>query len=272
MQFFYVWSFLQIVLESLPVSSSGNVVLWLYLLKSHLNFNFNHVIETLDFDFLLHGPTLVIIGFYFLKDWIAYVRGYLNGSVVVPVLLIYCAWADLLTGVWYIVFKATGKCWFPLSVGFFITGSALLSLFFIPKLSESAHKEYDNKNQNLTLYHATLLGMVQGMSLLSGLSRFGMTYVAARYARYSTENAFKYSFLLQVPLISVAFLKGCYSFYFFEQKTQLLHPLFGFTILISTLISYFALCWVGYLVKQNRMYLFGWVVIGLSGIAVFFGP
>ena len=264
MQFFYIWAFLQIVLESLPISSSGNVFLWLHLFQNYLNFNFNHAIDMFDFDFLLHGPTILIVALYFSKDWIAYVRSVIGRGVAVPFLLVYCAWADLLTAVWYAVFKATGKGWFPLSVGFFITSAALFSLLWAPK---NAAK----KDETLSLYHATLLGMVQGIALLPGLSRFGMTYVVARHSRYSSENAFRYSFLLQMPLIGAAFLKGCYSFYLFEHKDQLLHPLFGLTILISTILSYFALVWVGTLVRKNQIYLFGWYVLGVAGLTAIVG-
>ena len=264
MQYFYVWSFLQIVLESLPVSSSGNVILWLYLIENYLDTGFMYAINALDFDFLLHGPTLCIIGLYFAKDWIRFVQKAFGGKRKAFALLLYCAWADLLTGVWYAVFKAIGKDWFPLSLGFVITGLGLLSLWLLSKND-------DSHNQELSLYHATLLGMVQGMALLPGLSRFAITYIAARYARYTPGNAFRYSFLIQVPLITAAFLKGCYSFYLFQHKAQLLHPLFGLTILISTIISYFALRWVGTLVIQKRIYLFGWYVLGLAGLAIVLG-
>lgn len=264
MQFFYVWSFLQIVLESLPVSSSGNVFLWLYLFQNYLNFNFNNVINTLDFDFLLHGPTILIVGFYFLKDWLGLLGGSIERFFLVPALLVYCAWADLLTAIWYVIFKAVGKGWFPLSVGFFITSGALFSLLWVPK-------NVAKKDETLSLYHATLLGMIQGVALLPGLSRFAMTYVVGCHIGYSSENAFRYSFLLQMPLIGAAFLKGSYSFYCFEYKDQLLHPLFGLTILISTILAYFALVWVGRLVRKNQIYLFGWYVIGLAGLAAIVG-
>jgi len=264
MQFFYVWAFLQIVLESLPVSSSGNVDLWLGIFHSYVDMSFLCPISALDFDFLLHGPTILILALYFLKDWMSFIRSIINGRWHGWLLLLYCAWADMLTGVWYAVFKAVGKSWFPLSVGFFITSGALFSLLWLPKND-------DTKEQSLSLYHATLLGIVQGVALLPGLSRFGITYVVARHACYAPKIAFRYSFLLQMPLIGAAFLKGCYSFYFFEYKDQLLHPLFGLTILISTILSYFALVWVGALVRKNQVYKFGWYVLGMAGLAALVG-
>lgn len=264
MKFFYVWAFFQIVLESLPVSSSGNVELYLTFFHTLLNFNFLPAIHTLDFDFLLHGPTLLIVSFYFFKDWTLSLKRFFQGDWKIVKLLAYCAWADLLTAVWYAVFKAIGKGWFPLSIGFFLTSVALFSLRWAPKKLAS-------KDESLSLYHATLLGMAQGIALLPGISRFGITYVVARHARYSSEDSFKYSFLLQMPLIGAAFLKGCYSFYFFEYKAQLLHPLFGLTILISTILSYFALVWVGTLVRRNQIYLFGWYVAGAAILAVMIG-
>lgn len=264
MQFFYVWAFLQIVLESLPVSSSGNVDLWLSVLYPWLDLSFCAPISTLEFDFLLHGPTVLIVVLYFFKSWMAFIKRVLKRPYTMPWLLVHCAWADMLTGVWYAIFKGLGKSWFPLSLGFSCTALALLSLRWFCKTPL-------NKNQSLSLYHATLLGMLQGVALLPGLSRFGITFVAGRYAGYASENAFKYSFLLQMPLICAAFLKGCYSLSSFAYTQQLLHPLFGLTILISTILSYFALVWVGNMIKKEQVYLVGWYVAGLAVMSALLG-
>lgn len=263
MQYLYVWAVLQIVLESLPISSSGNVVLWMHVLERYLDV-VNISIHALEFDFLLHGPSILVLVAYFWKEWTFYVYNFIKEYRFIILMGVYCAWADMLTGMWYLFFKAVGTSWLPLFVGFLITAISLLSLRFLCNTSQS-------RTRSLSLFDASLLGMVQGVALLPGISRFGITFVTARHMGYQPLQAFRYSFLIQIPLISAAFLKGCYSLYWFEKKAQLLHPLFGLTILIATVVSYFVLCFVGKIVQQKRMYLFGWYVLGSSLLAAFIG-
>jgi undecaprenyl-diphosphatase len=263
MVYLYVWSVLQIVLESLPISSSGNVVLGLYFLSNFLRYP-SQPIDGLEFDFLLHGPTLIVLGFYFFTP----MKNSFKKINMRPLAFIFfwmsVIWADILTGVWYLVFKAVGKSWFPLAGGFLITSFSLLSLYLL-------RAKKDKKIEDLSVYNATVLGMVQGIALLPGLSRFGLTFVAGRYLGYSSYKSFQYSFLIQTPLLAAAFLKGVYSLYYFKNASQLLHPLFGLIILSSTVVAYYALCFVGYLVQEKKVYYFGYYVFGLALLAAVLG-
>ena len=263
MQYLYVWSVLQIVLESLPVSSSGNVILWMHLLHKYLQ-PLSIPIESLDFDFLLHGPTLFVVGLYFYKEWVAYLPLLRREWRFLFTVGLYCAWADALTAAWYFLFKVIGTSWMPLYLGFFLTGCLLASLvFYKPRQNTS--------NRFLSLYDATVLGIVQGIALLPGLSRFALTFVAAQHLGYAPFHAFGYSFLIQFPLIGAAFLKGCYSLYSFEYRSEILRPSFGITILIATVLSYAALWMVGVLIQKRKMHLFAWYVFALSCLAGFMG-
>lgn len=262
MQYLYVWSLLQIVLESLPVSSSGNVVLWMHLLQNYIE-PLYIPIESLDFDFLLHGPTLFVVVFYFYNQSIVHTSLLKKKWYFFLKLGLYGALADALTALWYLFFKFTGTDWMPLSVGFFITGCLLASLFFCDQ--QHANKRF------LSWYDATVLGIAQGIALLPGLSRFALTFVVAQRLGYMPFHAFGYSFFIQFPLIAAAFLKGCYSLYSFEYHSQLLRPAFGITILIATVLSYMALWIVGHIIRKRKVHLFAWYVFALSFLAGFLG-
>lgn len=263
MQYLYVWSLLQIVLESLPVSSSGNVILWMHLLQNCLEPSYIPI-ESLDFDFLLHGPTLLVVGLYFYKEWARYLSLLSKEWRFLFKVALYCAWADSLTALWYLFFKVVGTSWMPLSVGFFLTGCLLISLLLY-KPSQHSSKRF------LSLYDATVLGIVQGIALLPGLSRFALTFVAAQHLGYAPFHAFGYSFLIQFPLIGAAFLKSCYSLYSFEYRSELLRPSFGITILVATVLSYGALWMVGTMIQKRKVHLFAWYVFALSLLAGFLG-
>ena len=57
--------------------------------------------------------------------------------------------------------------------------------------------------------HAVILGVVQGIALLPGISRMAITYATARWLRFSPRLAFELSCAIQWPLIAAAF---CVSF------------------------------------------------------------
>ena len=71
--------------------------------------------------------------------------------------------------------------------------------------------------------------------------------------------------------MGAAFLKGLYSLYLFEEQSKLLHPHLLIVILVATVISYYALCFVGKMVQQKKMHYFAWYVLALAAVAGYFG-
>ena len=105
---------------------------------------------------------------------------------------------------------------------------------------------------------ALILGVVQGLSLLPGISRFASTYGAGRLlCGYNTSTAFSISFLIQFPLICAGFLKGLLMT---QKRPELVIKLFAFQSLfvmfIASLVSYGLLCLVGNLIEKNKLYYF----------------
>ena len=63
--FLYFWMFIQIVIESLPISSSGHVI----LAQKFLEIEFLELMQQQMIDFILHIPTIAIIVIFFFKSW-----------------------------------------------------------------------------------------------------------------------------------------------------------------------------------------------------------
>ena len=61
-------------------------------------------------------------------------------------------------------------------------------------------RKQDN-DQVLKAWHAPLIGLVQGMAIIPGISRSGSTISLALLLGTSPETAAKYSFLLSIPAI-----------------------------------------------------------------------
>lgn len=245
--------FFQVVLESIPISSSGHVFLLFFFLKSFTSFQSSDV-NNESVEFLLHLPTLLIIGLYFFAPWWQLLKDIVHAKKEALLILGWCILVDSITVFWYCVLSHVGTWWFPLSLGFFITGVCLYSLKHC----------ISDKKQQVTLRNGVIMGMAQGCALLPGISRFGITFFAARWLGFSHKQSFEYSFLIQFPLICAALLKGFYKIdYLFLQTHFLTVSTLG-VFLISGVISYFVLCWVGKVIERGNMWRFCFYLVPLS--------
>ena len=285
--------FLQIVLEVLPVSSSGNVALFSNLFFGESNY-VQSVVMLDALDFLLHGSTVFVVGCYFFKTWWSYLKGFVQGDRKCFWLVFFCVVADCLTVGFYFLFGVTGVTFFPLWLGFLVTGGLLWSLQLVSGSSRlkpqddtsryrlsrmcsrkkhccMCHPERSVRiqdNLNNSLFHAAILGIVQGIALLPGISRFGSTFVAGRWLGLSREKAFEFSFLIAWPLMVAGFLKGCWQLYHTDNLAQLLRLPVLFSILIATTLSWFVLNWVWGVIKRGQLWKFCWWLWFLALVAI----
>ena len=63
----------------------------------------------------------------------------------------------------------------------------------------SKHKA--NLSQNVTLKQSLLIGLAQGIAVVPGLSRSGLTIATGLFAGLDRQTAARYSFLLSIPII-----------------------------------------------------------------------
>ncbi len=247
---FYLLSAVQIVLESLPVSSSGHLALLINALRAfHFDMCF---FSDLNNSFLfkywihfLHVPTAFVIALFFFPRW-----GFLlmHGTRTWPIIIklsLLTGLADLITALFYLFFHLFDVT-IQLSLGFLITAFLLGSLRWV----------HYTKHRVFMWDTAIILGVIQGCALLPGISRFAAVFVGACWLGFSRRKAFEITWLLQWPLIVAASTRSLY--YFVSQ------PLFASVItfnlilvLISaTILAYFALMLVAFLVHSNRLWWF----------------
>lgn len=241
--------FLQIILETFPVSSSGNVALFFKLVFLLFHFNKNSIFPS-GLVFWLHGATLVVTGLYFFKPWWQALRAIVRLESQYLKIALFCSVADLVTIVWYVMLKQTAIEQFPLWLGFLITGCFLYSLQWIQK----------EENQKVTMRKGFVIGMVQGIAFFPGISRFGITYAAGRWLGFSREKAFEYSFLVAFPLLCAGFVKGWWQLHQSGALFNLLTIPIFFSICVASVISYLTLSWVGKLIKRGVIWKCAWYV------------
>lgn len=265
----FLWMMLQILIESLPISSSGHVQLfhlWYQRMGRVLD------LQQIEFiDFLLHGPALIIMLCYFFTTWWRMVVGKdfrfeqlrniaTYRSMIRPIIFVLCA--DIATfGWWY-----SGIAHFDLvppyllMVGFCTTAAVLYKTRYF---GFNQIKPVSNqKNITWSLGYALVLGFAQGFALLPGVSRFATTFCAGRWLGYGLKDAFALSFLIQAPLVFAALCKAMITI---ENYPLILSDLFDFWMLSGivgmTFVSYQLLCFVGLLIQHNRLWYFAYYMI-----------
>ncbi len=252
--------FLQIVIESLPVSSSGHCALWTYFFENLTNAK--TCIIPVDIDFLLHLPTIFMVTFYFSEPIIWYIFHIKKMYKKIALYAFSSFIAGLITSVGYVVIRKFKLISISYSLGFFITG-LLLSSLFICKVEKS--------KRTLTITDAAILGFVQACALLPGISRFASTYVAARWLGFHNYYAFAHSFAIQIPLLVAAFLKATYGLCIANTIGDYLSMPLLITSICATIIAYRLFVWVGRLVMADTLQRFAWYVFGVSFLAYFYG-
>lgn len=201
MLFLYLYVFMQICLESFPISSSGHTALlekWYFFLYGSLpDSHFLLAVHQRElFSALLHGPTLFILFFFFFKQWVFLMQHMWRCRFIIVKLLCYTTVSTVIALFFYFIIKIQ-QTPIPLGLGFLITACVALSTRWCKE-----------GNTSLRLSSAVLLGLAQSIALMPGISRLGFTYALARWLGISSKRSFEISFLIQVPLILAAFSKA----------------------------------------------------------------
>jgi len=197
-------SFLQILVlavvqgltEFLPVSSSGHLIL-VPLLTGWPD-------QGLAIDVATHVGTLFAVLLYFWRDILRMATGLwrlLQGrrdpwALLVLYLLIGTIPA-LIAG--YLVETYVGNAFRSMElVAWTMVGFAIV-IYVADKAGLTVRRL-----EHITAGHAIIIGLAQAVAFIPGVSRSGITMVAARLLGYERVEAARFSFLLSIPAISAA--------------------------------------------------------------------
>jgi undecaprenyl-diphosphatase len=237
-----ILGFIQGVTEWLPISSTGHLRIAERLLGLTL---------PLLFDVTLHVGTLIIVLLFFRKDikliLAALVKGDFkseNGKLI-PLIIV----GTVPTALIGVVFSSTVETYFtnfvPIAGAFISCGIVLY-----------ASKTGTERKENITYIAALAIGTAQGVALIPGLSRSGLTIATALMLGVRREKAFKFSFLLSVPAVI-----GALGLTLYQQHAMLTLEGVGLTeilvgIAVSLAVSYFALKLLWKALAGKKFYLF----------------
>jgi undecaprenyl-diphosphatase len=248
---------LQSATEFLPVSSSGHICLLAML--------FPVPEMSLALILLVHNGTLLATVLVFRKDIAALIAGCFRGLKTPRALL--RAYEGRLAAALLVSSASTAAVGLPLRnavvtatetpwvVGLGFLGSALAVLLT---------RNRQGSDQVPSLAAATLIGLAQGIAVLPGLSRSGVSIACAMVLKLSPPAAFRYSFLLSIPAVAGATLLEM------SEIGDMDRP--GATAWIAASVSFLAglaaLGWLGRIVKRGQLWRFAWYLVPLGAVTL----
>lgn len=245
--------------EWLPISSSG------HLKVAERFLQFSSPKDSLIFDFALHVGTLVVALFFFrieIKE-ILHALARLdvkteNGKLA---LLIVAGTIPAAT-VGLLIERTAGE---QITQNFTLIGMAFALcgvILYFSKMGKEAKSE-------ISFSTAILIGVAEGIAIIPGLSRSGLTISAALLLGLKREKAFKFSFLLSIPAVI-----GAIGYTFCTEYDALASAGLGLTEIfvgatVAMFFGYFALkiLWKILAVKKFHFFAFYCWLIGAIIVA-----
>ena len=185
------------IAEFLPISSSAHLIIFRDIFGIGASMPKD---MALSFDIALHFGTLLAIGIYFFKDFIAMItKGFTKGvKDDQGKILWYLVAATIPAAVAGLLFEDVIEN--LIRGNFYIIAAALAIMGVLIYLADKFCK---NKREvkDMTLKDALIIGCSQVLALIPGFSRSGTTIAAARTLGIERENAAKFSFFLSAPVV-----------------------------------------------------------------------
>jgi len=205
-----IFGILQGILEWIPISSQGNLVLimvYFFGLEAE---------QALNYSVFLHIGTLLAAATYFRKEILALFKALpsyrFDYSTKENRLISFLFLTTIITGaLGYFLFKLAQKMALALGEVFIaIIGIALIITGSVQKLSQT---QGNRESASLNLKDTLILGFAQAFSAIPGMSRSGITTSSLIFRKFGGEEALKLSFFMSIPAvlgaeIGLAILEG----------------------------------------------------------------
>lgn len=257
---YIILGILQGFTEPLPISSSGHI----FLFKNIFNTN---LFNDLNFEIVANFGSFLAILFIFRKDIIDLVVSFFTylfqkeKRKTTKQKFMYCIYLIVSTipvGIAGILLKDVieEKLQNITFLGFAFLLTALM-LFLIR--NKSGNKE----DKDITLKDAMVIGLIQMITIMPGISRSGTVLVACLLCGLTRKSALKYTFILYFPISVATMALGVSDLIEAGTLSTLLIPyLCG--LVSACIITYFTYQWLSSLVQKGKLWKFSIYCICLS--------
>lgn len=242
---------IQGITEWLPISSSGHLVLVQNLLG---------VDVPILFDLMLHLASLLVVVIVYWKSIVEIGKGLIRGESEALRMFGYLFLASIVFGLLAFFFQGFVREVYhsssAVAISLLITGAVLLSTKFVSREQEG----------KLTLRRAVLIGIVQVVAILPGVSRSGMTISTGLLQGVTREKAAEFSFLLFIPAIVGASVFELVSMGGVGAVDSIGALAVG--MLVCFLVGLVALRWLLGVIKQGKLHYFSWYCFVLAVVVL----
>ncbi|MGR3319985.1 MAG: undecaprenyl-diphosphate phosphatase [Candidatus Anammoxibacter sp.] len=255
--------------EFLPVSSSGHLVIF----KNLLNIDSPGIVM----EIALHFGTMIAICAVFRKDIYLIIKDIIRSIVKLAAkrrfadvlkedkntkLFLMIMLGTVPTVIIALLFEKMFESFFSIP---FLSGIMLIVTGTVLWFTKMINLK-DLKKDTIPFYYALIIGVVQGIAIMPGISRSGTTIAAATFLGIKRELAAKFSFLLSIPVI----LGGTVLKIGEMKESSINFQSIIIGTIIATLVGYLSLLFLVNLIKKGRFYLFAYYCWGAGIISVIY--
>ncbi len=237
-----VLGLIQGLTEWLPISSTGHLEIAQYFLKLNV---------PILFDVTLHVGTLLVVLVFFRKDVKQVISALYRLDFktehgrLIPLIIVGTIPTALIGFVFGDSIEAIFQTPSPIALAFIFCGIIL----YLTKYSKE-------KNGEISYFQAFLIGLVQGIAIIPGISRSGFTIAIALLLGIEREKGFRFSFLLSIPAII-----GALGLTLHTQLEELATAGLGWTeifagTITAMLVGYFALKLLWKILTKKKFHFF----------------
>lgn len=257
--YYIILGIIQGVVEALPISSSGHLLVCNDLLTNYLGFK-NVALSNTELLAIItnFGSLIAVIIIYFdkiknvLKDFFGYFKtkspslktnykyGWYIIIATIPAGIIGLIVSKL--G----VFDAISDNIKIIGITLIITG---IFLFWIRKANGK------RKDKDLTTKDALMIGAFQVLGLFPGISRSGSTIVGGLYEGLDRETAFDFSFMLYIPISLATTILGIKDLFGSNLSSSEI-MFFLLSAVVAFIFTYFSVKWFREVIKKGKLIYF----------------
>lgn len=249
--------------EFLPISSSAHLILlpWFFRWNSPL-------VDSLTFDVALHAGTLLAVLWYFWRDWIDLIMGFLGvlarrriGSFHER-LIVYIIFSTIPAAVVGFLLEKT------IEVRFRNPALIAIPLILVSFLMIYAERRPPSSYplERISLKDSLIIGFAQALALLPGVSRSGITITTGLLRGYRRDAATRFSFLLSTPAIAGAALLHLGHL---PKEMASEWPIFAVGLASSGIIGYLTIAFLMRYLREHTLNAFAYYRLALAAGVIF---
>ena len=264
---YIILGFIQGITEPIPVSSSGHLLIFQKLIGN---------IESIDFELLAtitNAGSLIAIIILFRQDILDLIHdffGYIGSrkEKYYPNFKysLYIIIATIPAGIMGIVVTMLGLFDFLEENVKFVGITLLITALFLFLIRNIKGKK-DKKD--ITFVDALVVGLFQVIALVPGISRSGATIVGGMTRNFTRETAFKFSFILYIPISIATMILGIKDL--FESSLSLeLWVCYIISAIVAGIFTYVGTKWFKKIVEKGNLIYFVWYCLIVGTLIILF--